>query len=64
MAISLTVLVVIGALCLGSSPFKVMQILWINLMMDVLAAAALATESPHPTQLGSLQKDRENTDII
>jgi len=34
------------------SPFTAMQLLWINLIMDVLAAIALATEAPHPTELG------------
>jgi len=41
-----------------------MQILWINLVMDVLAALALATEAPHPTELADLQKDSENDDMI
>jgi magnesium-transporting ATPase (P-type) len=41
-----------------------MQILWINLIMDVLAAAALATEAPHPTELADLQKDSQNDDMI
>jgi Ca2+-transporting ATPase len=55
---------VLSALALGEVPFTVMQILWINLMMDVLGAIALATEAPHPTELAGLQKDKENTDII
>jgi len=31
---------------LGHSPFNVVQLLWINLIMDVLAAIAFATENP------------------
>jgi len=30
-----------------------MQLLWINLVMDVFAALALATESPHPSKLSA-----------
>lgn len=44
-------LVLISVLSLGSSPFTVMQLLWINLIMDMLAAIALATEAPHPTEI-------------
>jgi P-type E1-E2 ATPase len=56
-AISLTLVLIISSLTLGRCPFTVMQILWINLVMDVLAAAALATESPHPTELPEIQKN-------
>lgn len=40
-----------------------MQLLWINLIMDVLAAIALASESPHPTELGSL-KGKEDIQVL
>jgi len=44
------------------SPFNVIQLLWINLVMDVLAAIALANEAPHPTEL---RKDRiKRTDHV
>jgi Ca2+-transporting ATPase len=36
------------------SPFSVIQLLWINLIMDVLAALALGTEAPGP----EVKKDR------
>lgn len=36
---------------LGHSPFNIVQLLWINLIMDVLAAIAFATENPHPTEI-------------
>lgn len=39
------------AVFLGHSPFVVVQLLWINLIMDVLAAIAFATEAPHPTEI-------------
>jgi len=32
-------------------PFTVVQLLWINLIMDVLAAIAFATENPHPENI-------------
>jgi len=50
--ISCILIVLIGSASLGMSPFSAMQLLWINLIMDVLAAIALATEAPHPTELG------------
>ena len=40
---------------LGHPPFNIVQLLWINLIMDVLAAIAFATENPHPTDI---RKDR------
>jgi Ca2+-transporting ATPase len=44
-------LVFISGATLGSSPLNVIQLLWINMVMDTLAAIALATEPPHPTEL-------------
>jgi Ca2+ transporting ATPase len=38
--------VFIGAVFKGESPLQVVQLLWINLIMDTLAALALATERP------------------
>ena len=42
--------VIITTLILGHSPFNIVQLLWINLVMDVLAAIAFSTEAP-PTEL-------------
>lgn len=42
-------LVILGGATLGNSPFSVIQLLWVNMIMDTLAAISLATEPPHPT---------------
>ena len=49
--ISCLFIVILGGTFLGNSPFSIIQLLWINLVMDVLAAIALSTEAPHPTRL-------------
>jgi Ca2+ transporting ATPase len=49
--ISCLTFVLSTAVILGHSPFVVVQLLWINLIMDVLAAIAFATEAPHPTEI-------------
>jgi len=41
----------VGAVANGESPLKPVQMLWVNLIMDTLAALALATESPTPELL-------------
>ena len=56
--VSCMVFVLSTCLVLGHSPFSVMQLLWINLIMDVLAAIAFATENPHPTEI---RKERINS---
>lgn len=40
------VIVILGAISFGNSPFSVIQLLWINLIMDTLAAISIATEPP------------------
>jgi len=50
-AISTLAIVFISGLTLGESPFNVIQLLWINMVMDSLAAIGLATEPPHPDKL-------------
>lgn len=52
--ISCLFIVILGGATTGMSPFSVIQLLWINLIMDVLAAIALGTEAPGP----ELKKDR------
>ncbi|ORC87793.1 putative P-type ATPase [Trypanosoma theileri] len=51
----------IGATLSGSdgSPLKPVQLLWLNLIMDTLAALALATESPRDTVLDRSPRGRE-----
>lgn len=41
--------VFIGAVFKGEAALTVVQLLWVNLIMDTLAALALATERPHQT---------------
>ena len=48
--ISCVFFVITTCLILGHSPFNVVQLLWINLIMDVLAAIAFSTENP-PAQI-------------
>lgn len=40
--------IMIGILWLSESPFNAVMLIWINLMMDMLAALALATAPPLP----------------
>jgi len=61
------IFVIFSVLTLGFSPFSVVQLLWINLVMDVLAAIAFATEHPHPTELRKeriKKKDKVITPLI
>lgn len=44
MNISLLTVVFIAACSLGRPPFSVLQLLWMNLVMDVFAASAICTE--------------------
>lgn len=41
----------IGAVIMWESPLSAIQLLWVNLIMDSLAALALATEDPKPILL-------------
>ena len=45
------VMAFVGAIIGGHQPLTVMQLLWVNLIMDSLGALALATEPPHPKLL-------------
>lgn len=42
---------IISAVFLNDTPFKAVQLLWINLIMDSLGALALATSNPDPELL-------------
>ena len=41
----------IGAVAGGIEPLNVLQLLWVNLIMDTMGALALATEDPSPELL-------------
>ena len=46
--ISAAILTLISPLLGFPPPFTIIQLLWINIIMDTLAALALCSESPHP----------------
>jgi len=48
--VALFIVFLAGAI-LGDSPLQVIQLLWINLVMDTLAALALATEPPSSSEI-------------
>mmetsp|Transcript_24049 Transcript_24049/g.60409 ORF Transcript_24049/g.60409 Transcript_24049/m.60409 type:complete len:1134 (+) Transcript_24049:108-3509(+) len=50
---------VVGAAVLTESPLKVIQLLWVNLIMDSFASLALATEDPSKSLLNRLPYSRE-----
>ena len=41
----------VGAVAGGHEPLTVLQLLWVNLIMDTMGALALATETPNPELL-------------
>lgn len=43
--ISMITMTFIGGATLGHTPLNVIQMIWINLIMDILAAIALGTET-------------------
>jgi|TARA_B110000305_G_C19344196_1_gene590778 Ca2+-transporting ATPase len=47
MTVNITVITItfIGGATLGHTPLNVIQMIWINLIMDILAAIALGTET-------------------
>ena len=45
------ILVFVGASVTRETPLQAIQLLWVNLIMDSLAALALATELPKPELL-------------
>lgn len=46
---SILVVIFIGVIFLTESPFNAVMLIWINLVMDVLGALALATAAPLPS---------------
>ena len=57
------VIVLLGGATLGNPTFSVVQLLWINMIMDTLAAISLATEPPHPSQL-KMERQKKSDKII
>lgn len=48
------VIAFIGAVAGGRIPLNVLQLLWVNLIMDTMGALALATEDPNPALLDEM----------
>ena len=48
---SCIVILMVVALAVGAPIFSVTQLLWINLIMDLMAALALAAEPPTPSTI-------------
>lgn len=49
----------VAAMVGGETPLNVLQLLWVNLIMDTLAALALATENPTPDLLDEKPHGRD-----
>eukprot|EP00775_Hariotina_reticulata_P009045 gene9045-9216_t len=49
----------VGALIGGRMPLNVLQLLWVNLIMDTMGALALATETPSPKLLDAKPAGRQ-----
>lgn len=47
--LSTLLFVLLGCATKGQSPLSVVQLLWVNLIMDTFAAIALGSERPHPS---------------
>lgn len=60
LTINLVALIIafVAAVTTGETPLNVLQLLWVNLIMDSLAALALATELPTPDLLNELPHGR------
>ncbi|PNH10333.1 Calcium-transporting ATPase PAT1 [Tetrabaena socialis] len=52
----------VGAVVGGHEPLNILQLLWVNLIMDTMGALALATEDPHPALL--LQRPNGRTEYL
>ncbi|EFN57544.1 hypothetical protein CHLNCDRAFT_6358, partial [Chlorella variabilis] len=61
LTINLVALIVafVAAITNGETPLNVLQLLWVNLIMDSLAALALATEDPTPDLLAKKPHGRD-----
>jgi magnesium-transporting ATPase (P-type) len=58
-------IVFLGGATLGNSPFSVIQLLWINMIMDTFAAIGIATEPPSTDEADmNLEERRRKEDKI
>lgn len=64
MNISLLTVVFLAAVSVGQPPFSVIQLLWMNLVMDVLAASAICTEPFVHTEDETLQRISRKEKLI
>jgi magnesium-transporting ATPase (P-type) len=59
-----TILIVfMGAIFRGATLFSVVELMWLNLIMDTLAALSLASERPNPSVIAD-QPVKENENLI
>lgn len=58
--VSTLLISVLSSLILNDTPFKAVQLLWVNLIMDSLGALALATGRPHPNLLNRHPQKRKS----
>ena len=54
------IVVFIGSAITKDAPLQAIQLLWVNLIMDSLAALALATEMPKPELLHRMPQNRDD----
>jgi P-type Ca2+ transporter type 2C len=57
--VSALVIALLGILCGFKAPFTILQLLWINVIMDTLAAVALCSEPPRPGLMNLPPKRRD-----
>ena len=57
------ILVFVGAVLKGTPTLNIVQLLWVNLIMDTFAAVALGSEKPHPSIIKNAPF-KENEPII
>jgi len=62
-SLSCLVIVLLGTSTMGKSPLNTPQLLWLNVIIDALAALALATEPPHVSVL-KLKPFKRNEDML
>ena len=58
--VSTLLISVLSSLISNDTPFKAVQLLWVNLIMDSLGALALATGRPHPNLLNRHPQKRKS----